>query len=129
MKEKVRKKIIVYGVLSLVAFTLVLGVSYAWMNLVVVGEKTQTITTDNISMRIQNEANEIQLEYAYPIQDEQGSKTIPYTFELENTGKKDLDIIVRLVQDEEALEQCKNENNGEECKKIPEEKLRYQLVK
>ena len=61
MKKEMRQKSVVYGFMIFAALILVLGVSYAWMQLVVVVVKKQTITTYNIYMIVQNETNEIHL--------------------------------------------------------------------
>ena len=70
----------------LVGLILVLGTSYAVFRTVTRGEQENVISAGKLDVRIENEQDEINLENAFPITEEEGKKQTPYTFDIVNEG-------------------------------------------
>ena len=102
-KEK-SKKILVF-VLSILAFILIIGTSYALWSLTFRQTGTNTITTGCFKMDFKDK-NHIYLENAYPLTMEDGKKLTPYEFTLENTCTSPASYQINL----EILEQTDFEN-------------------
>ena len=123
MREKNTKKIV--GIIFTVAVLVmaVVGTTYAWLQISVRGNSSQTIKIGSLSLVIHNEKNAINLKGALPVTDEMGKKNTPYTFTLENQGKSDLNYVVKLVPDLEAQATCSG------CSFMDPNDIRYEIVK
>lgn len=84
MEEK-RKKIILWGLGTLLMLSLIVGISYAYW--IITKEQTglNKIGSGCFNIELSNEKNDIKLENAYPIIDEEGRKLVPYSFTVTNT--------------------------------------------
>jgi len=125
MKDK--RKIITISITIISIIILLIGTSFAWFTLVVRGEKTITISSGELSLIIKNEANAINLEGVGPTTEEKGLESSPYEFEIENTSYLPVNYQVRVVPDKEKEEECKRNNNDQECKIIPSTSIRYKV--
>ncbi len=88
MEENIRKKYDRIAKITgiLVGIILVLGTSYAVFRTVTRGEQENVISAGKLDVRIENEQDEINLENAFPITEEEGKKQTPYTFDIVNEG-------------------------------------------
>jgi len=77
------KKKVLLGLLLLIAFLSVIGISYAVWQLTHTQNGTNSITSSCFKVKFQDE-NPIELEKSYPVLDEEGKKLLPYTFTLTN---------------------------------------------
>ena len=62
-----------------------IGISYAYWRFVVTQTGTNRIASSCLELTLTNEENAINIEKAYPLTDEQGRETTPYSFTVENT--------------------------------------------
>lgn len=75
----------------------VIGVSYAWLQITLTGTKTVVIRSGNLSLNLDEDASEgISLTNAYPMTDQEGLKTISYEFTLKNDGTIPSDYTIYL---------------------------------
>ncbi len=81
----------------IIGMGIILGVSYAIFRSKDVGEKTNRLETGSFGLEINNEsADGISVTNALPMTFDEGTKTTPYTFTLENTGDYDIDYKLGL---------------------------------
>lgn len=80
----------------IVGIALVLGISYGLYQIFITGKKTNKIITGTLKLDIVETSeenplkyNNIELDNAYPMTNEEGLETTPYTFTLKNTGSID----------------------------------------
>ena len=90
-----KKKIILIIVILLVMMT-VIGVSYAYWLLTFSSHNPSKLVTSCLSLSLTNEKNDINLTKAYPISDEEGKKSTPYSFTITNTCDLFLSYTVNL---------------------------------
>ena len=83
--DKVSKKKIVWLIIILATLCLVIGISYAYWRFTISQTGLNKLTSSCLELTLINEQNAINLEKAYPITDEEGKKTTPYSFTIENT--------------------------------------------
>lgn len=115
-----KKVILVSSVLLLI---LLLGGTYAWLQLVIVGKKVNTITANTLKMTLEDNASDgISIVNAVPTTDETGKKGEVYKFILENTGDIGSDYTVFL--ESQLLD--KLEGN---FKHMPQNRIKYNLKK
>ena len=81
MKDKSRYFLIGGIVLLVCVF---IGISYAYWQLTLQQTNTNVVTTDCFNITF-TDSNDINLQKAYPITDEEGKTLTPYTFTIENT--------------------------------------------
>lgn len=82
---------------------LLLGVSYAWLTLILSGTKTNVLKAGTLSLVLDDTMGDgILLEKQMPITDEEGTSLNPYTFILTNDGTIDSEYTIYL--DDIALE-------------------------
>lgn len=75
----------------------VLGASYAWLQITLTGTKTVVIRSGNLSLNLDEDASEgISLTNAYPMTDQEGLKTTSYEFTLKNDGTIPSDYTIYL---------------------------------
>lgn len=121
-----KEKWIIGGAVLVSVFIVVFGVSYAWLQNQEKG-KTNTLISSDLSLILQKEANAINLIDAYPVLDKDGLKTKEHTFEVVNNSTIDINVIVKLLPDNDAVNTCKQNNGGVNCKIIPITSIRYGL--
>lgn len=82
-KLKKNRKYLSLGILGLLVVAL--GVSYAYWRLTLTQTGTNKIASSCLELTLSKEGDAINLEKAYPITDEEGKETAPYSFTIENT--------------------------------------------
>lgn len=110
-----KKKIIALAV----ALVLLVGGTYAWLTLTLTGTKTARIEAGTLSLELVDEANEINVENALPVTDEEGKATDPYVFTLNNNGN--ITSLYTVYLDSAAIE--------EGLSAMPQDKVKYSVVK
>ena len=78
-----KKAIIIIG--SLIGILCIIGVSYSYWRLTLSQTGINRIASTCLSLSLTNEENAINLVNAYPLLDEEGRQTTPYSFTVENT--------------------------------------------
>ena len=91
-----KKKKVLLVCIFLVGILLVVGLSYAYWLLYLSQTSSNKISTSCFSLSLTNEKNNISLEYAYPILDEEGKKLTPYSFTITNTCDLFADYTINL---------------------------------
>ncbi len=85
--KKDPKKFVVATLGILLAFSALVGSSYAYLTYVSKTDNTTVISAGTLALTFNNESNAITLEGALPITDEEGLEgTTEYTFDIKNTG-------------------------------------------
>lgn len=98
--EKYKKQIIAIAI----AIVLLIGGTYAWLQLSLTGTKTTKIEAGTLKLTLDESASEgINVEGALPMTDEEGLQTEAYTFSVENTGTITSEYILYLDDDDEAI--------------------------
>ena len=124
------RKFWVMVLLILVAGLVCFGFVYVW--LIMDTKKEVTYETDVTQLEIalsNSEDATLDLIDTYPKTEAGGLSSTPYTFTLTNNGDRDAKYTISLISDEDQIEECKRENNGEDCKVIPTSAIRYSIVK
>ena len=80
-----KKKTILIGIGLLMVICITIGVSYAYWRLTLSQTGTNRITSSCLELQLTKEENAINLDDAYPLTDEEGRQTTPYSFTVENT--------------------------------------------
>ena len=81
-----KKQKILLGCISLLLlFSVVIGISFAYWQLSVKQTKENQASTKCLNIELEETNNGILLSEAYPITDEEGMKSTPYTFTIKNT--------------------------------------------
>lgn len=80
-----KKSIILIGISTLLIITATVAVSYAYWSVTKVQNTTNVIATGCFNITISEEKNAIKLENTYPITDEKGMQSTPFTFTIRNT--------------------------------------------
>ena len=93
------------------------SVSYAYWQLTLQQSGTNVVTTDCFNITF-TDSNDINLQKAYPITDEEGKKLTPYTFTIENTCDGPASYQINL--------ETMSQNEG--VKVLPEEYLKANLI-
>ena len=101
MKEKkvlsflVKHKMSLFVVIS--AIIMLVGLSYAWLELTLWGEKELTLRAGTLELSLNDSMSEgITMADVVPISDEEGLASSGYTFTLENTGNVDSNYEIYL---------------------------------
>lgn len=124
------RKFWVMVLLILVAGLVCFGFVYVW--LIMDTKKEVTYETDVTQLEIalsNSEDATLDLIDTYPKTEAGGLSGTPYTFTLTNNGDRDAKYTISLISDEDQIDACKRENNGEDCKVIPTSAIRYSIVK
>lgn len=90
--EKRSKQLVVIAI----ALIAVVGISYAWLTLVLSGTKSNKITAGNLVLNLDDEGDGVNLEGAAPVSDEVGKEYDTYDFTLTNTGNIDAAYTIYL---------------------------------
>ncbi len=97
MEEKKKSKILTYTIWGIVdIIVIVLGLSYAYWLLTNKQEGINIVNSKCLDLELENELNDISLEDAVPISDEDGLNLQPYTFTLTNNCNENVDYTVNL---------------------------------
>lgn len=103
MKDEINSKrffsgpVIGLSVVLVLAVIMLIGASYAYYQVTLVASGGFTLKSGALEVTLEDkDSNEILLENAQPITDEEGLKLKPYTFVLENTGNIDGDFVLYL---------------------------------
>ena len=91
---KNNKKAII--ILILLLITVSVGISYAYWRLTLQQTGENKIASSCLSIELVEESESIRMENAYPILDEEGMQTTPYTFTIRNTCDTFIDYEVSL---------------------------------
>ena len=95
--KKDPKKFIVLAASILVAFSLVIGSSYAYLTYISKTNSITTIEAGTLALNFKNETNSISLNNALPIKDEEGLEgKEEYEFTIENTGSLPASYVITL---------------------------------
>ena len=114
--EKNKKQILVIAL----ALVLLLGGTYAWLQLTLNGTKTTRIEAGTLALTLDESASEgINVEDAFPVTDQEGLATEAYTFSVENTGNITSEYTIYL--DDEAI--------SEEDVRMEDSIVKYSLTK
>lgn len=116
MKEKLKNKKVIYGIMGVILMLLVVvAVSYAYWLLTKVQTKPNKITAGCIDISLTNEENEITLTNQYPMNDVDGMKLTPFTFTVINNCDTGVNYEIKL------------ESIGTESESISPESLKVAL--
>lgn len=81
-----KKKIVALSIISITIITVIaIGITYALYIKKIETEKVSEISTGCFDINLTEEKNQIKLENAYPLTDEEGGKTVPFSFTITNT--------------------------------------------
>lgn len=123
MKKNMKYLFLILAVVILVLF-MILSNTFGFYEYLKIGGNRNTIKSSNIVLEINDKTSlTISNENSYPVSDEVGRTFVPYEFTVNNTGGK-ANYKVRLIHDEKAIE-----NDGCSDNLIPDERIRFQLVK
>ena len=118
-----KKKVAIILVVLLIA---IIGVSYAWLRTTIFGQKDVQITVGDIDLVLNEKSDGIQLVNVIPTYDDEGKKSEPYKFSIENKSNISLYYTLALADDKEALSNCST-TSGETCKLLNSRDVRYEL--
>ena len=94
-----RKKYIIISVIVIsISIIALIGTSYALLTMSIEGEKEISLTAGILKVDF-SEGNNINLDNAAPMSDNEGLKTTPYTFTITNTGNIDAYYHISLEED------------------------------
>ncbi len=97
VKKKNRKEIKKIVFLVVILLTVTCGVSYSLLTLAVPGKEEVTIISGEFKINFK-EGNTIKMGNAIPLTNEEGLKTDPYKFSIENTGDLDASYSISLEE-------------------------------
>ena len=119
MKEWIKKhKMSIFVIVA--AVIMLIGLSYAWLQITLRGEKDLTLTSGTLRLVLDDSMTDgINLNNAVPVTDEEGKTSSSYTFTLENTGTIDSDYEISL----EDLSLAENQE------RMQDQFIKYQLTK
>lgn len=108
MKQKKKMiLLIVVTVLLMLVIIFVVGRSYGFFKYMKEGEKVNVITIKGIEIKIENEeADSLNLEAAYPVDDSEGLSYEPFIFTMTNTSSRTLSYSILVENDEEKRAEC-----------------------
>ena len=101
MEKSTQKKKIVLGIGIILLLLITIGVSYAYWQFITKQTTLNNVDSSCLSISLTDITEGIKLEKAYPISDEEGMKTSPYTFTITNTCNTFLSYEVILGVTEE----------------------------
>ena len=85
MEKSSQKKKIILGIGVIALLLITIGVSYAYWQFITKQTSVNTIGTSCLNVTLTDVTSAIKLEDTYPISDEDGMATTPYTFTITNT--------------------------------------------
>ncbi len=85
------------GIFAVSVLIILFGISYAFLNIRLQGEKKQVISSGELSLELAEDNNNLTISNALPMYDEVGMIQEPFTFRLVNNGDIPINYIVGLV--------------------------------
>ncbi len=125
--EKDNKKDLYFLILVIVICSLIviLTTSFAFFSYKRTSQEENTVRTGDFNILVDDHGNEgINQRGVFPVYDEVGRNTEPYSFTLTNLGTVPANYRVKLVPDEKAIEE--NQSSG---KLLQDESIKVQLIK
>ncbi len=111
--------------LGIVMVIILIATSYGFFSYQRSGRQENIMYTANLNIIVDDNGElGIRQEDSFPVYDEVGRKTEPYRFTLKNTGTVAANYVMKLVPDEEAIEEDNCGNNL-----LQEEAIKVQLIK
>ena len=92
----IKKKKIGIGIIIVIVIASIISISYAYWFLSFSSTNSNKLATSCLSLSLTSEKNDINLDKAYPILDEEGKKLTPYSFTITNTCDLFLSYTVNL---------------------------------
>ena len=96
MKENKKQKLEITIIVIVALLILTLGLTYAYWILTKEQTGENVVNTSCLNVTIENEADDIKIDKAYPILDEEGLKSKPYKFTVKNNCKEYADYKISL---------------------------------
>lgn len=124
-KRKIGVVILILFVTAMVIF----GFIYVWLAMDQISKGDRVISTDLSMLVIEMEegsSSKIVLKDTYPMNEAGGLNTNPIKFSLVNNGDAETKYVIKLVEDEDAKNNCLNTDG---CKIIPISELNYTISK
>lgn len=112
-----KKSIAIIVLIAAVALTFTMS-SYAWLSATNASDKTNTITSGDLSLVLKDTAS-LSLANSYPVKDATGLKSSPYSFSITNNGTLASSYTIYL----------KDNDLADGKTRIGDDKLKYSLVK
>ena len=94
--EKSKNKIKIISLVVIVLLLITIGVSYALWVLTKEQTDTNIVSTSCLNVTIENENDDIRLSNTFPITDEEGLKSKPYSFTITNNCEAYADYTIKL---------------------------------
>lgn len=91
-----RKQVTKISIFITSIFVIFLSVTYAFINMTLVGTKRQVITSGNLDLELLEDENNLKIEDALPMYDEVGMIQEPFTFRLVNKTSYTTDYNIKL---------------------------------
>ena len=91
-----RKQVTKISIFITSIFVIFLSVTYAFINMTLVGTKRQVITSGNLDLELLEDENNLKIEDALPMYDEVRMIQEPFTFRLVNKTSYTTDYIIKL---------------------------------
>lgn len=115
--------IIVVLLLGIIIF--IVGRSFGFFKYVKEGTIINTIKINGIEVKVLNpEDNALDLNSAYPMNDDDGLNLTPFQFEVKNTTSRDLTYEIKIVSDTEKLADCTLEDQSP-CQALSTDNIKF----
>ena len=98
MRSNSKNKKLMVLILGVVFVVLTIGITFAFINLTLVGEKRQVITAGTLSLELDEDENNLTIQNALPMYDEVGMLQDAFTFRLINNGTTSATYKLKLVE-------------------------------
>ena len=95
--KKSRMQVIKISVFITSLFVIFLSVTYAFINVRLIGTKRQVITTGKLELELKEDENNLTIENALPMYDDVGMLQSPFTFRLISNTSVDTNYVLKLV--------------------------------
>ena len=127
-----KKRYIILGIITVLLMVLIVflvGRSFGFFKYTKKGDVTNVITISGIKVDIENPENDaLNLENAYPMNDEEGLALTPFVFTMTNTSNKVLSYTLRVENDEDKQLSCALEDQTI-CPKLTTNYIKYSYKK
>lgn len=122
-----RRQVLLIVVMVIVTALICFGFAFTWL---LMNRKAESeIHNGMVEISMENtEGSSLVIEDAFPRTEVGGLSTDPYRFSLRNIGDYEVSYSLVLLEDENAVQACMDENDGE-CKTVTVNSLRYSLKK
>jgi hypothetical protein len=122
---RLRYQIPLFVIAILLVATMSIGSSYALWKVTKYQDEANVIKTGCFELTFTEQTSSVNLTNAYPISDEKGLKTEPYTFTLTNTCTIDASYVVYL----NTLKITDTDSEGKTIEKISDDLINYSFTK